>query len=312
MKRLMKQRLMKQRSIQPLLCAVLLTVGVAQVHANTNANANVYNTSATQTQTQAQQQANRAKARRLNTKGYRLYKQGKYYQALPWFQRATQADSNYMLGQYNLACTASIVLNNFDCGQDESLLDMAHPDNIFSAQKTLELNPQRLAKIKTDPDLAMVRKSYRYYRDILGYSVHNNKQLKEILMNVDWTSDTLGWFLPDRLTFKADGTVILEQSSFTYRDENGQKVTVMYSSKIPDVAYANGGTINENRVHKIGKYQLANGVVTVEFDSETKGKQRVSGRINENGELNFAGENVFDILPSSEYRFHFPTPCEAP
>ncbi len=307
------KRLVRQRSIQPLLCGMLLTVGVGQVHANINTNANVYNTNATQTQTHAQQQANQAKAKRLNTKGYRLYKQGKYYQALPWFQQATQADSNYMLGQYNLACTASIVLNSFDCRQDEGLLEIADPDRIFSAlQKTLALNPQRLAKIKTDPDLAMVRKSYRYYRDILGYSVHNNRQFKEILMNVDWTSDTAGWFLPDRLTFKANGTVILEQSSFTYRDKNGQKVTVMYSSQIPDIAYANGRTVNENRVHKTGKYQLANGMVTVEFDSKTKGKLRVSGRINENGELNFAGENVFDVLPSSAYRFHFPTPCEAP
>ncbi len=236
----------------------------------------------------------REKAKQLNTQGFRLYKQGKYYQALPLFHRATKTDNRYALGQYNFACTAAIVLDRFDCHQDDSLLELAKPDKIFTAlKKSIMLDPKRLARSKTDPDLALIRKSYRYYRDILGYSPKNDGQFKEILTNAVW-EQSIGFYAhhgkPIRLIFRkgSNNEVMLRQS----RPKNGH-----------DDAWED--------VYKTGKYRVHNGTVTLIFNSDKHGAQHITGRINNEGDLHFAGASDSGILPLDDYRFRFPTPCEA-
>lgn len=228
----------------------------------------------------------REQAKKLNTQGFHLYQQGKYYQALPLFKKATQADKSYVLGQYNLACTAAIVLKNFDCHQDESLLDIANPNTILTALKqSIRLDPKRKAKSQTAPDLALVRKSYRYYRDILGYSPNNDRQLREMLENIEWTQ-AAGFYAHQgkmaRLYFDKD--------SVTEIDNKGRE--------------------------KSGKYRLNHGEITLTFHSKKYGRQQISGRLVDNdgvfdGVLHFDGAAAAHVLTFDDYTFTFPTPCEA-
>lgn len=225
-------------------------------------------------------------AKKLNARGLQLYQQGQYYQALPLFKQATQADKNHVSGQYNLARTASLVLKRFDCHQDEALLDIANPDTIFTALKqSIKLDPRRKAKSQTDPGLALLRRSYRYYRDILGYSSDNDRQLREMLENIDWT--------------QAAGVYAHHgKPSQLYFRKNSHLVTV----------------INNKGLKKLGRYHLDNGLITLTFYTKRYGRQQITGRLLDSdgifeGVLHFDGAATAHILPFDDYRFSFPTPC---
>ncbi len=237
--------------------------------------------------------ATREKAKQLNTQGFRLYKQGKYYQALPLFHRATQADSRYALAQYNFASTASRVLDDFDCKQQELdyLRKLSEPDNIFAAlKKATTLDPNRLERSKTDPDLTLVRKSFRYYRDILGYSPKNDSQLKIMLQRIDWQSDEMRLYHTEpivRLLFQENGKIQV-------------KIATPIDGEIPK------GSPPWRYSYKNGNYDVKDGIVTLTFNSPSKGKQKIIGKLNDDGILTFANTTDNDILPISRYRFLWP------
>lgn len=247
------------------------------------------NQQATSPVSQAHQQA-----RKLNTKGFRLYRQGQYYQALPLFKKATQADKNYVFGQYNLACTASIVLTDFDCGHDD-LLEFVDFDLIITALKqAISLDPKRRAKSQTDPDLALVRKSFRYYHEILGYSIHNDQQLKAMLVGIDWQTE-FRWYHAEpigQLMFSTDGQVTL-------------KTAAMIEGEIPR------GSKPWTNSYRRGRYQVSNGTVTLIFNSDRYGRQQITGQLDNQGVLRFDGAANAKILPADSYQFIKPEPCSA-
>ncbi len=223
------------------------------------------------------------KAKQLNTLGFRLYKQGKYQQALPLFYRASKTDSRYALAQYNLACTAAMIARRNQCFQDEELSHLLALDSITAALKqSIMLDPKRKSKSQTDPDLAQVRQTYPYYRDILHYSPDNDRQLRQMLENINWSQ--AGGFYPHQ----------------------GKPARILFDSDSVT-------TINNKGLQRTGRYSLNNGLITLTFTSENYGRQQITGRLLDNdgtfrGVLRFSGAAKANVLPFDEYTTDFTTP----
>ncbi len=229
---------------------------------------------------QSGRQTTHEKAQQLNMRGYHLYKQGRYKQALSLFHRATQANNRYALAQYNLACTAAIMARRNQCFQDEKLSELLELDRILTALKqSIKFDAKRKNKSQTDPDLARVRKTYQYYRDILRYSPNNDDQLRQMLKNINWQQ--AAGFYPHHGKL---ANIKFDSSSFFATDNKGRK--------------------------KTGHYSLDNGLITLTF---TSSRQKITGRLLDNngafrGVLRFSGAAKANILPFDEYTSTFKTP----
>ncbi len=214
----------------------------------------------------------RVKAKQLNTKGFHLYKQGKYKQALPLFQRARRTDTSYVLGHYNFACTASIIARKYRCLSSNTLQDLVTVDNAIQAlKKSIQLDPKRKAKSQTDPDLAALRKTYRYYRDILHYSPHNDRQLRNFLRKLDWTQ------------------------AFGFYPHHGTPANIKFASNT-------FSTANNSGRKQTGRYTVHGGLITLKLNGRTS-----TGRLVEDADLGavlrFSGGGLpFDeFSPQSEF-----------
>ncbi len=228
-------------------------------------------------------QLTQEKAKQLNTQGFRLYKQGKYQKALLLFYRAIQADNHYALGHYNLACTAAIIARRKQCPEGEKLSELLDLDRILEALKqSIKLDSRRKTKSQTDPDLALVRQTYPYYRDILHYSPNNDRQLRQMLENIHW------------------------QQAAGFYPHHGKPARILFA----------GGsvtTINNKGLHRSGRYSLNNGLITLTFTSEKYGRQQITGRLMDNdgsfrGVLRFSGAAKANVLPFDEYISAFTAP----
>ena len=144
-------------------------------------------------------------ARSLNTRGFRLYKQKKYVEALELFKQATVADPNYAMAHYNAACTLG-VLHKLGgvCEYD------AYRGTIINyLRRAVELDPRRGERMKTDSDLDPVRDTFAY-QILAGLSLEKEKDLRLILQRVTWYSIHSGTIGPlARIVFKRDGRAIL-------------------------------------------------------------------------------------------------------
>ncbi len=245
----------------------------------------------------------RAKAKRLNTKGYRLYKQGYLCNAIPYFDRARKVDKSYVLAHYNLACSASLALatdcKDMDNGMNE-LEQYGDIETIISALKiATKLDPKHKVKSKIDPDLAYARKSYRYWHEILGYSTKNNAQFLTMLKNMEWEDEGASYYY---VGYKG------EPAALIFKD-NG-KVLVRKARPFDDSGYQ-----NPNKEYYSGKYRVHNGKVTLTFSRN--GRQQVTtGYLiakeeGFHGILLFKGAREANILPANRFSFHEPHIGEA-
>ncbi len=245
----------------------------------------------------------RAKAKQLNTKGYRLYKQGYLCNAIPYFDRARKADRSYVLAHYNLACSASLALAT-DCkDMDNGMYELEQYGNIetiISALKTAtKLDPKHKAKSKIDPDLAYARKSYRYWHEILGYSAKNDAQFLTMLKNMEWEDEGGSYYYagyqgePAALIFKDNGKVLVRKAR----------------------PFDNSGYQNPNKEYYSGKYRVHNGKVTLTFSRNGR-RQVTRGYLigkeeGFHGILLFKGAREANILPANRFSFHEPHIGEA-
>jgi tetratricopeptide (TPR) repeat protein len=119
-------------------------------------------------------------AREFNSRGFELYKQGHYEDALEFFRKSFEADDSYHYAHYNYACTCSILLSQDVCMYGEYLED------IFEhLQKTVQLKPEYKSKIRRDKDLTALRQFYQFYLTA-GYDVSREEDLLEILTSISW------------------------------------------------------------------------------------------------------------------------------
>lgn len=197
----------------------------------------------------------------LNTQGYRLYRQGKYPEALEYFRRAVAADPDYALGRYNLACTLGVLRKQ---GPEAVCRYDAFKSVILDhLEAAVRLDPDTRAKAETDPDLDPVRDTVRYLR-LFGYSPGNRDDTTMILTAVTWYGTASGAFGPAAtLDFRQDGTVAL-----TLLDTTGDEVK--------HASYS-------------GTYFISGSRVTFILDRPAAGVNRFEGTILPGGSLDIPG-----------------------
>jgi len=146
-------------------------------------------------------------ARDLNTIGFRLYAEGRYAEALEYFESAVEADPTYALAHYNYACTLGVLRDmgpEFVCRYD------AYKWRILDyLEESVRLDPDRTERMKDDPDLECVHDTFRYQR-LLGLSPNDPDDALLILQRVSWYAFNAGAFGPaGGITFHEDGTLTL-------------------------------------------------------------------------------------------------------
>lgn len=146
-----------------------------------------------------------ALSRELNTEGYRLYKDGKYPEAIGKFEAAASADPTYALPPYNLACTLCLVRGGGSTCEND-----AYKDRILSnLERSVALDAARLERAKGDSDLECIRDTLGY-QALLGYTPDDPQDVNHLLTHVSWYGPAPGAFgNMAGLTFKADGTLSL-------------------------------------------------------------------------------------------------------
>lgn len=161
-------------------------------------------------------------ARQLNTRGFRLYKQKKYEEALHFFREAARADPNYAMAHYNIACTLGV----FRKLRDVCAMNAYRGTIMYHLKKSVELDPRRGERMKTDSDLDPIRDTFSY-QILAGLDFKKESDLKLILQRVTWYGPGAGVHGPIfRLNFKKNGQVILHfkdmnSENFRWKKEKG-------------------------------------------------------------------------------------------
>jgi len=166
-------------------------------------------------------------ARDLNTQGYRLYKEGRYEEALDYFGRAIEADPAYALAQYNYACTLGVLR---DMGPEYVCRYDAYKWRILDhLEESVRLDPGRLERMKDDPDLECVHDTFRYQL-LLGLDPTDPEDALLILQRVSWYSYNAGAYGPAAgLDFKENGLLDHWQLDVTGSEPVRLTLTGIYS-----------------------------------------------------------------------------------
>ncbi|MBN1799606.1 MAG: tetratricopeptide repeat protein [Spirochaetales bacterium] len=138
----------------------------------------------------------------LNTKGFQLYEQKKYEEALTYFKKSFELDPQYHYPHYNYACTAAILL-----AQDYCTYDYLITEIYKHLEKTVQLKPQYKAKMMKDQDLKSVQDTYRFLK-IAGFDPNKKADLLVILTTITWYGPKPG-ALPasPMVKFSSDGRI---------------------------------------------------------------------------------------------------------
>lgn len=203
-------------------------------------------------------------SRELNTAGYRAYQNGDFKAALDLFTKASDLDPSYALARYNKLC-ATFKLRN--CASPQKA--------VAELKQIVKLDPKRIEKIKTDPDLKPLH-NYAPFYFLIGYSVDNPEEEKAIIMKCRWfgpVSGELGHLT--ELDLKADG-------KFTFR-------------------YLDFSDAESPKKTASGVFSITKNTVQLHFDSAFKGRRQYNGSLATDGMLKFE-ENVG--------AFGYEPPCE--
>lgn len=223
---------------------------------------------------------NREKAKLLNTKGFILYEEKKYEEALQYFEKAFIADDTYYLAHYNYACTVGVLLK-----QNRMIWSRYIQSAIEHLSKVLELNPDYISKMESDPDLEIIRKEYDYLI-MLGLSPNEDEDIKEILIRMNWYIPHSGIFGNiGSVNFTENNKVILSYDPIERFNFENQSKTEASGYK-----YTGTYTIENNEIiikldEKMLKKRTEEDIVT--NDSEYDDIQVIKGVLNENGIITF-------------------------
>jgi hypothetical protein len=101
----------------------------------------------------------------LNTRGYELYEQKKYAEALDYFHASFEKDQNYVYPHYNFACVLSLL-----CGQDEEKWGDYEYEITLHLLISMRLSKKYQAKYFNDSDLQWYRGKMNIYHSERDYS----------------------------------------------------------------------------------------------------------------------------------------------
>ncbi len=265
-------------------------------------------------------------ARNLNDRGFRLYKQQKYEEALPLFYRATQVDPYYFYGQYNFACTASIVLGNVACNHPASadsckrtkgVTDFENEENrevvelaykgTSALKKAIKLRPKYRKISQTDPDLAVMRKGFHSYIDEDLDGGDDREDRGERVKDYNYYTDILGYSTKNRKQLKTILVNGLWLQDENYYSHNGKPERIIfYKDNRVSVRHSIHNQYSDdwktfNYKYTKGKYQLnSNGKISLTFNTQ-HGTKRITAHIDSKGRLNFNGKVLTPIINATHY-----------
>ncbi len=173
--------------------------------------------------------AEHVEAVKLNEKGFELYSQQKYGEALSLFEQAQEADPSYVYAQYNYACTAAILIRL----QPERRNELA-ASAYAALEKSVHLRSSYRDKMLADPDLSVLQDDYRFYH-IAGFDPSGLQDARYLLQNLRWNAqDSLLWTGMD---FYSDGSLVLHTAradlAGSYRVSSGGRIRI----EVPDAGF---------------------------------------------------------------------------
>jgi len=202
-------------------------------------------------------------ARELNTKGFRLYKQHKYVEALALFKQATKVNPRYALAFYNAASTLGVLHKQSVCEFDAYKAEINRYLKI-----AVQLDPRRRKRMKVDSDIDPVRDTFIYQR-LLGLRLDRSADVSKILQRVSWYGPALGAYGPvSRIFFKKKGQLTLmivnygdtEVKSLNEKARykvKGNKITIYRKTKTGKTLISHG------QLSKTGKLTFDNNMPSV-------------------------------------------------
>lgn len=194
----------------------------------------------------------------LNTEGFRLYKAGKYAEAIAQFRAAVAADDAHALSHYNLAATLGLVRGKgkvceFDAYQS-TVLDQL--------EKAVQLDEGRRKRMQQDKDFSSIRDTVRY-QQLLGRQLAVEKDAAAIIVAVSWYAPAVGAYgNPVQLTFGPRGAFTV--SRLVLEGDEGPKREVLK-----------------------GRFQVKGNSVTLDFARAFEGKKQAVGHLTPQGHLVF-------------------------
>lgn len=140
-------------------------------------------------------------AAKLNSRGFDLYKQQRYAEAIDAFRAAIEKDEKHALAHYNLAATLALMrTKGLVCEHD------AYRSVILQElQRAIQLDPRRRTRALEDADFQSVHDTLGWQK-VKGLTVP--KDAAAILTAVHWYGPSPGAYGPThQLRFRADGTL---------------------------------------------------------------------------------------------------------
>ena len=205
--------------------------------------------------------ADRAESKSLNAKGYGLYKEGQFDEALKMFRLSVKVDPTYGQAHYNIACTLGVIrMKEGPCGLHEIYKD----DILKHLLLTLKYMPSKRSKMLTDPDLRPVHDTFGW-QVILKRSTTNTADVIEILSAISWYGPSPGAYGPmSGFDFQKNGSV-----KYWFLDINADPVA---------------------RTYVKGAYKVNENKITITFESKTGNPRTIQGTLSSGGILEFKGK----------------------
>ncbi len=171
-----------------------------------------------------------AAAVELNERGFTLYSEQQFADALPLFEAAVEADSSYVYGWYNYACTAAILIQ-----RDPERREELAPKAFNALERSVRLRSSYRDKMLSDPDLTALQDEYRFYR-IAGFDPSGMQDARYLLQNLRWKA--MGSSVWTGMDFYSDGTLALHSAEAditgTYRVADGGRIRI----DVPDAGFS--------------------------------------------------------------------------
>ncbi|MBI3183885.1 MAG: tetratricopeptide repeat protein [Myxococcales bacterium] len=207
----------------------------------------------------------------LNTRGFRLYQQGRYPEALELFRQAFLADERHALAHYNYAATLGVLRKRGEVCEHSAFKS----DILAHLEAAVALDPRRRARMQRDPDFDPVRDTIRYQR-LLGRDPSRARDGAILIEQVSWFAPPQGAFGSMlQLDFQAVGRVV------------GWRMVMGPEDAAP------------TKVDLKGRYTVRGSAVALVLDKPLEGKKSFEGVLGPNGTLSFP-EPIGDLtdLPS--------------
>lgn len=215
-------------------------------------------------------------AKKLNTEGYRLYKNKKYKEALEKFQKSFETDDNYAMAHYNYACTIGVLLK-----LDYEEWYYKKEEVIEHLEKTVKLDKKYIAKIKKDEDLEEIRDSFEYYL-LIGLSPEKTKDVEEILYSLTWYIQGSGVVNPlGGIDFRGDTFILWYRSPDFFKE---------YDNKFPMLEYEGKYKVVKNKITLYLTKKMLRKKDEGDIQSnknEYEDKLIINGILEKNGDLKF-------------------------